>query len=182
MAISNTENKKQKVIITQVGIYENRFDLLAKQMGKDEETTKEAFLSLERKGVIGRHRFGKLKKAGETVYLCPPVNKTPLSADESVLLDFFYANSGEPTNHLYITRHNGILGGEPIVAGSRISVSAIITYWKQGDKISQILNIFPHLSLEQVLDALSFYLEDQDEIDELIRLNETEEEIEGQII
>jgi uncharacterized protein (DUF433 family) len=61
-------------------------------------------------------------------------------------------------------------------------VSAIITYWKQGDKISQILNIFPHLSLEQVLDALSFYFENQDEIDELIRLNETEEEIEGQII
>jgi hypothetical protein len=109
MAISNTENKKQKVIITQVGIYflfqlflliklfflkekfgyENRFDLLAKQMGKDEKTTKEAFLSLEHKGLIGRHRFGKLKKAGETVYLCPPVNKTPLSADEAVLLDFF---------------------------------------------------------------------------------------------
>jgi len=175
--------KKQKVIITQVGIYENKFDLLAKQVGKDEGTTKEAFLSLERKGLIGRHRFGKLKEAGETIYLCPPVNKTRLSADESVLLNFFYANSGEPTNHLYIVRHNGILGGEPIVAGSRISVSAIVTYWKQGDKILQILDIFPHLSLEQVLDALNFYFEYQDEIDKLVHLNETEEdENEGKII
>lgn len=184
MATLNAENKtkKQKVIITQVGIYESRFDLLAKQVGKDEETTKEAFLSLERNGLIGRHRFGKLKKAGETVYLCPPVNKTQLSADESALLDFFYANSGEPTNHLYIVRHSGILDGEPIVAGSRISVSAIVTYWKQGDNISQILEIFPHLSLEQVLDALSFYFENQDEIDELIRLNESDEDNEGKII
>ena len=181
----NAENKtkKQRVVITQVGIYENRFDLLAKQVRKDEKTTKEAFLSLEHKGLIGRHRFGKLKEAGETVYLCPPVNKTPLSADESALLDFFYANSGESTNHLYIVRHNGILGGEPIIAGSRISVSAIVTYWKQGDKISQILDIFPHLSPEQVLDALSFYFENQDEINELIRLNEIEEEEnEGKII
>ncbi len=74
---------------------------------------------------------------------------------------------------MYIVRHSGILDGEPIVAGSRISVSALVTYWKQEYKISQILDIFPHLSLEQVLDALSFYLENQDEIDELIRLNET---------
>lgn len=185
MATSNAENKtkKQRVIITQVGIYENRFDLLAKQMGKDEKTTKKAFLSLERKGLIGRHRFGKLKEAGETIYLCPPVNKIQLSVDESALLDFFYAHSGEPTNHLYIVRHSGILGGEPIVAGSRISVSAIVTYWKQEYKISQILDIFPHLSLEQVLDALSFYLENKDEIDELIYLNESEEdENEGKII
>ena len=35
---------------------------------------------------------------------------------------------------------------------------------------------FPHLSLEQILDVLSFYLENQDEIDELIELNETEED------
>ena len=184
MTMSNAKNKtkKQKVIITQVGIYENKFDLLAKQVCQDKKTTKEAFLSLEHKGLIGRHRFGKLKEAGETVYLCPPVNKTPLSVDESALLDFFYANSGEPTNHLYIVRHNGILGGEPIIAGSRISVSTIVTYWKQGDKISQILDIFPHLSPEQVLDVLSFYFENQDEINELIRLNESEEKNEGKVI
>jgi uncharacterized protein (DUF433 family) len=183
MATSNAENKtKQRVIITQVGICEGRFNLLAEQVGKDEETTKEVLLSLERKGLIGRHRFGKLKEAGETVYLCPPANKTQLSADESILLDFFYAHSGEPTDHLYIVRHRSILGGEPIVAGSRISVSAIVTYWKQEYKISQILDIFPHLSLEQILDALSFYLENQDEIDELISLNETEDdENEGKI-
>jgi len=176
MAMSNSENKteKQRVIITQFGIYENKFDLLAKQVGKKEKEAKEAFLSLERKGLIGRHRFGKLKEAGEIVYLCPPVNKIHLSADESTLLDFFYAHSGEPTNHLYIVRHRSILGGEPIVSGSRISVSAIVTYWKQGYKISQILDIFPHLSLEQILDALSFYLENQNEIDELICLNELE--------
>jgi uncharacterized protein (DUF433 family) len=143
-------------------------------MGKDEKTTKKAFLSLERKGLIGRHRFGKFKDAGETVYLCPPVTKTQISVDELTLLDFFYAHSGEPTNHLYIVRHSSILGGEPIVAGSRISVSAIVTYWKQEYKISQILDIFPHLSPEQILDALSFYFENQDEIDDLIRLNEME--------
>ncbi|MBC8461936.1 MAG: DUF433 domain-containing protein, partial [Deltaproteobacteria bacterium] len=152
MATSSAENKikKQRVIITQVGIYENKFELLAKQVGKDEKKTKEAFLSLERRGLIGRHRFGKLRGAGETVYLCPPVNKTQISVDELELLDFFYAHSGEPTNHLYIVRHNSILGGEPIVAGSRISVSALVTYWQQEYKISQILDIFPHLSPEQV--------------------------------
>jgi len=174
MATSNLGNKtkKQRVIITQFGIYENNFDLLAKELGKNEEATKKAFLSLEHKGLIGRHRFGKLEGAGETVYLCPSVNKIKLSDEESTLLDFFYARSGEPTNHLYIVHHNGILGGEPIIAGSRIPVSAIVAYWKQEYKISQILDVFPHLSLEQVLDSLNFYFENPNEINELIRLNE----------
>lgn len=72
----------------------------------------------------------------------------------------------------YVTRNPDILGGEPIIAGTRTSVRAIVGLWRMGIMPEEILNHLPHLTLAQVFDALSFYLDNQAEINEYIEKNQ----------
>jgi uncharacterized protein (DUF433 family) len=59
----------------------------------------------------------------------------------------------------YVTSNNEILGGEPIVVDTRTSVRAIVGLWRLGVMPEEILTHLPHLTLAQVFDALSFYLD-----------------------
>lgn len=72
----------------------------------------------------------------------------------------------------YITRNSEILNGEPIIAGTRTSVRAIVGLWRLGIMPEEILTHFSHLTLAQVFDALSFYLDHQAEINQLIEQND----------
>jgi uncharacterized protein (DUF433 family) len=75
------------------------------------------------------------------------------------------------TDHPYVTRVETILGGEPIVKGTRTSVRAVAEYWKFGDTPEEIARKLPHLQLKQIFDALSYYAEHRQEIEHYIRLN-----------
>jgi uncharacterized protein (DUF433 family) len=72
----------------------------------------------------------------------------------------------------YVTRDKEILGGEPIINGTRTSVRAIVGLWRLGVMPEEIPNHLPHLNLAQVFDALSFYLDHQVEINEYIEKNQ----------
>lgn len=75
--------------------------------------------------------------------------------------------------HPYIERKKGICGGKPIIAGTRIKVSQIaIEYERLGWTPDQIVDAHPHLRLEQVHDALSYYYENQKQIDAEIAADE----------
>jgi uncharacterized protein (DUF433 family) len=71
----------------------------------------------------------------------------------------------------YVTRNSDILSGEPIILGTRTSVRAIVGLWRLGILPEEILTHLPHLTLAQVFDALSFYLDHQTEINEYIERN-----------
>ncbi|MGJ3253137.1 MAG: DUF433 domain-containing protein [Elainellaceae cyanobacterium] len=71
----------------------------------------------------------------------------------------------------YVTSNSEILSGEPIVVGTRTSIRAIVGLWRLGVMPEEILNHLPHLTLAQVFDALSFYLDHQAEINEYIEQN-----------
>ncbi|RUR86112.1 DUF433 domain-containing protein [Chlorogloeopsis fritschii PCC 9212] len=77
----------------------------------------------------------------------------------------------------YVTRNPEILGGEPIITGTRTSVRAIVGLWRLGIMPEEILNHLPHLTLAQVFDALSFYLDHQSEINEYIERNKVPDEL-----
>ncbi len=77
----------------------------------------------------------------------------------------------------YVNRHPEILGGEPTIAGTRTSVRAIVGLWRMGIMPEEILNHLPHLTLAQVFDALSFYLDNQAEINEYIKKNRVPDEL-----
>jgi uncharacterized protein (DUF433 family) len=76
----------------------------------------------------------------------------------------------------YVTRNPEILNGEPIIVGTRTSVRAIVNLWQLGIMPEEIISHLPHLTLAQVFDALSFYLDNQTEINEYIDRNQVPNE------
>jgi len=74
-------------------------------------------------------------------------------------------------SHPYITREAAVCGGSPVIGGTRMRVIDIaIEYDRLGYSPDQIVDSHPHLSLEQVHDALSYYYENRDALDREIEL------------
>ena len=80
------------------------------------------------------------------------------------------------TAHPYIVRNEAILNGAPIVVGTRTPVRAIAELWKFGVSPEDIISRLPHLTLAQVFDALSFYQDHRNAIDDEISRNRVPEE------
>ena len=79
--------------------------------------------------------------------------------------------AGTSTDHPHITQVASILGGEPIIKGTRTPVRAIVEHWKFGDSPEEIARKLPHLRLAHIFDALSYYDDHRDEIERYIALN-----------
>ena len=74
------------------------------------------------------------------------------------------------TGHPYVSIDPKIAGKQPIIKGTRIKVLDIaIRYELMGMSPDNIINEFPHLRLEQVHDALSYYYEHKKMFDEKYR-------------
>lgn len=76
------------------------------------------------------------------------------------------------TEYKYIVRDNEILGGEPVIKGTRTTVRAIVESWRLGLSPEEIVIHMPHLTLAQVFEALSYYSDHQEEINEYIEKNQ----------
>lgn len=74
--------------------------------------------------------------------------------------------------HPYIERVPGICGGSAIIKGSRTPVRAIVGYYKMGMSVEDILDALPHLKACEVYDALSFYHDHTEELEQEIEENE----------
>jgi uncharacterized protein (DUF433 family) len=81
------------------------------------------------------------------------------------------------TSSRYVTHNPEILGGEPIIIGTRTSIRAIVGLWRLGIMPEEIMSHLPHLTLAQVFDALSFYLDHQAEINEYIEQNQVPDDL-----
>ena len=79
------------------------------------------------------------------------------------------------TEHCYVTADEHILGGEPIIRGTRTPVRAIVEIWRLGVAPEEIPRRLPHLTLAQVFDALSYFSDHQDEIHAHIERNRVPE-------
>ena len=77
----------------------------------------------------------------------------------------------QTTEHCYIITDDTILGGEPIVKGTRTPVRAIVELWRLGIAPEEIPRRLPHLTLAQVFDALSYYSDHRDKIQAHIERN-----------
>ena len=75
------------------------------------------------------------------------------------------------TGHRYIVTDSEILNSEPIIAQTRTPVRAIVEMWRNGTAPEEIARGLPHLSLAQIFDALSYYSDRQEEINNYIKLN-----------
>jgi uncharacterized protein (DUF433 family) len=72
------------------------------------------------------------------------------------------------TKHAYIVNDDQIVGGEPIIRGTRTPVRAIVETWRLGVAAEEIPNCLPHLNLTQVFAALSYPSDRQAEINAYI--------------
>ena len=75
------------------------------------------------------------------------------------------------TGYRHIVTDEGILGGEPIILGTRTPVRAIVENWRLGVPPEEIPRFLPHLTLAQVFEALSYYSDHQGEINAYIERN-----------
>jgi uncharacterized protein (DUF433 family) len=70
--------------------------------------------------------------------------------------------------HPYVTRDAAIQGGRPVIVGTRFPVSSIVQNHRRGLTAEEILREFPQLTPAQVYDALSYYYDHQDDMDQEI--------------
>ena len=77
----------------------------------------------------------------------------------------------------YVARHPEILQEEPIITGTRTSVRAIVELWRLGITPEAIPMHLPHLKIALIFDALSFYWDNQEEINTYIERNRIPEEL-----
>ena len=76
----------------------------------------------------------------------------------------------------YITCNPQILSGEPIIKGTRTPIRSIVNLWRLGYAPEEIPIHLPHLTVAQVLDALSYYSDNQAEINNYIGKNRVPKE------
>ncbi|MDQ3063259.1 MAG: DUF433 domain-containing protein [Acidobacteriota bacterium] len=77
----------------------------------------------------------------------------------------------------YITTNKEILSGEPIIKGTRTPVRSIVEKWRIGYTPEDIVRGLPHLTLAQVFEAMSYYYDNKEEIDNYIERNRIPEEL-----
>ena len=74
------------------------------------------------------------------------------------------------TEHPYIIRVNEICSGSPILTGTRTRViDIVIEYTMLGSSPDEIVDAHPHLNLAKVHDALSYYYEHREKLDNEIQ-------------
>ena len=56
----------------------------------------------------------------------------------------------------HIHSHPGILGGKPVVRGTRISVELVLEYLSEGGSIAEIIDGYPSLTEEDIRAAVAF--------------------------
>lgn len=79
----------------------------------------------------------------------------------------------------YITSVPGVHGGEPVVKGTRIPVRSIVLAWRRGVAPEEIPALYPTLTLASIFEALSYYSDNQDEINEYIANHHVPEKLSG---
>jgi len=62
----------------------------------------------------------------------------------------------EPGIFMRIVRDKSIMHGQPIIKGTRIPISLIFDYLADGYSVKDILDQFPHLTPEDINEALRY--------------------------
>src|SRR5437667_10197308 len=79
------------------------------------------------------------------------------------------ADSSVATKYAYIIRQEGVRGGNPIVADTRIGVHDVVGLLQNGETVDSVVTqSFPGLTRAQVYECLAYYEDHRGEIDVLV--------------
>jgi uncharacterized protein (DUF433 family) len=70
-----------------------------------------------------------------------------------------------------VVRDRRVLGGEPTLRGTRIAVRSIVLAAQEYGGPEGVLKAYPHLQPDAVNEALAYYEQHREEIDDYIREN-----------
>jgi uncharacterized protein (DUF433 family) len=77
----------------------------------------------------------------------------------------------DESTHTLVKRRPEVCGGEPVLVGTRTPVRAIVEHVRLGDRVNNILEHLPYLTVEHIHAALDYYRSHKQEIDDSIELN-----------
>lgn len=72
------------------------------------------------------------------------------------------------TEHPHIVKVKGMRGGRPIIKGTGIEVALIVKLYQMGESADEVLSAYPHLVPAGVYDALSYYHDHPEQIEQHI--------------
>ena len=70
-----------------------------------------------------------------------------------------------------------LLGGEPVIRETKTPIRAVVELWRIGITPDEIPQHLSHLTLAQIFDALSYYSDHQEEINEYLLSNRVPDEL-----
>ena len=74
--------------------------------------------------------------------------------------------------HPHISAHRDHCGGSPVIRGTRFPVRSVVNYvLQQGISPEELVKEFTQITLAQVYDALSYYYDHKEMIDQDLRDN-----------
>lgn len=79
--------------------------------------------------------------------------------------------SSTRTNHKHINLNQQ---REAYIAGSRVKVKQLIFHYRSGVSIEEILEGFPNITAAQFFDALSYYHDHKDQVNESLQRDDLE--------
>jgi uncharacterized protein (DUF433 family) len=96
-------------------------------------------------------------------------NQTPEDLVEALLIE----QLAPP--HPYVETVQSRSGPRPMIKGSRVGVDVVVGYFQSGYMPEEIASqILPHLTLAEILDALSYYEDHPQIIDQILQASTTE--------
>ena len=91
--------------------------------------------------------------------------------DQEYIAELILKSMSADSETLSVISDRGLLGGEPVIRGTKTPVRAIVELWRIGLPPEEIPEHLPHITLAQVFKALSYYAEHQSEINHYIEIN-----------
>jgi uncharacterized protein (DUF433 family) len=79
-------------------------------------------------------------------------------------MEFAMATAAK-TVYSHVTKQPGVRGGRPCIDDTRVAVVDIVAMLKQHNSAEQMLLAYPSLNLAQIHAAISYYYENQKEIE-----------------
>ncbi|MFB3893900.1 MAG: DUF433 domain-containing protein [Phycisphaerae bacterium] len=73
--------------------------------------------------------------------------------------------------HPYVEKVEGRCGGQAVIEGSRIPVWIIVEWYRSGLTAEEILAHYPQLTLSRIFDALGYFDDNRQEIEEDVAAN-----------
>jgi uncharacterized protein (DUF433 family) len=135
----------------------DRLEWLAEATGAGADETQSAFQRLVDQGLVVL-REAVPGSNRRPIAVVPAAARSPIQPLEEVILDYLLRARRDP-GHPYVVRIPGVCGGEPVIRGTGVAAEAVANYFYAGKGPEDVMRDYPHLTLEEILDALHFEMD-----------------------